>query len=254
MWLVPWAVGAGLDRRVTGGELLILLGALALFLAHAQLVAWWRVRLARTRDGGGRSTPARLALAFAAAGLAVTLPVLDASRLPWLAAIGVGGGVLTAASLRLVTARLDHALPGQTLGALGLPLTAPAAYVAGGGSDARTMLALWLLTATFFVWAVFYVRLKIEARSRRSSVASPSLQARFAAPTLALDVVFALVALLAVNVGDLGLPVLLAFVPAAVQSAVGAARLRRPAVLKRVGILMAVHAALFGVLVIALAR
>jgi hypothetical protein len=253
MWLVPWAVGAGLDRRVTGGELLILLGALAFFLAHAQVVAWWRARVARTRESGG-STPARLALAFAVAGLAVTLPLLDASRRPWLAAIGVGGGVLTVASLRLVTARLDHALPGQTLGALGLPLTAPAAYVAGGGGDARTMLALWLLTATFFVWAVFYVRLKIEARARRSSVASPLLQARFVAPTVALDAVFALVALLAVNVGDLGLPVLLAFVPAAVQSVIGAARLRRPAILKRVGILMAVQAALFGVLVIALAR
>jgi YwiC-like protein len=254
MWLVPWAVGAGFERRVGAGSVLLLIAAFAFFLAHAQLIAWWRVQLSPARDARMGSPAGRVALVLGAVGAVVSTPLLATSSIPWLIGLGVAGAAVTLGSLWLVTVRLDHALAGQVLAAIGLPLIAPAAYVANGGGDAGVIIGLWLLDAAFFLWAVFYVRLKIQARSRRAVGASVAGRTAFLAPTIALDVALGCLACVAIYSAGMPLRVLWALAPAVVQAAAGALRIERPAALKRVGIIMAVHATLFGALVIALAR
>lgn len=246
MLLVPWAAGAGVAGRLTWTAGAVLLGALALFLAHGQLMIWYRRRSATAAEAR------RWLLLLGGAGILALLPVLPVLPVPALAVLAAASAALTVATLVLVARRLDHALPGQVLAALGLPLTAPAAYYAAGGASGRTAGALWLLNAAFFLWAVFYVRLKIEARARRAPLGPVRARLSFAAGTLAVDAGLAVLAVAALALGEFSTRGLVAFLPAAVQAVAGVWRLDRPAVLKRVGLLLLAHSIVFGLLLIAL--
>lgn len=247
MLLVPWAVGCGIAGRLTWAAVAVLLGALALFLAQGQLMIWYR-----RRSPSATAEAGRWLLLLGGAGILALLPVLPA--LPWraLAALALAAIALTVATLVLVARRLDHALPGQVLAALGLPLAAPAAYYSAGGASGRTAIGLWLVTTAFFLWAVFYVRLKIEARARRAPLGRVGARLGFAAETLVVNAGLAVLAVAALAAGGFPARGLLAFVPAAVQAAAGVWRLDRPAVLKRVGFLLLAHSIAFGILLLAL--
>jgi hypothetical protein len=114
----------------------------------------------------------------------------------------------------------------------------------------RIALAVWLLNAAFFLGAVFYVRLKIDARARRAPLGSPVAKLAFAAPSVAVNVAVLAVGVLALRLGGLSLLAMLGFIPVAIQALAGILRLDRPAVLKRVGILSTIHSVLFAVLVV----
>src|SRR3989338_5184304 len=175
MLLVPWAVGWGVGGSATLRQILLLVAAVSLFLAHAQLLAWYRRRAAARPDLWAAAAARRLLLILTALGLAAAVPLMVAmplARLMPLVGIGALAAALTGASLGLVTRRLDHALPGQMLAAVGLGAFSPLA--------------------------------------------------------------------------------LAAFIPAALQTTAGIARLDRPASLKRVGILLTAHSIVFGLAVICL--
>jgi hypothetical protein len=70
---------------------------------------------------------------------------------------------------------------------------------------------------------------------------------------LVIDAAILLAALAAVRLGPFSPLALAAFIPAALQTTAGIARLDRRASLKRVGILLTVHSILFGLAVICLA-
>ncbi len=256
MLLVPWAVGWGVGGSATLRQILLLVAAVSLFLAHAQLLAWYRLRAAARPDLWAAAAARRLLLILTALGLAAAVPLMVAmplARLMPLVGIGALAAALTGASLGLVTRRLDHALPGQMLAAVGLPLSAPAAYYVAGGTRERVAAALWLLCGTFFLWAVFYVRLKIEARARRAPRGTVRARLSFAGGMLVIDAAILLAALAAVRLGPFSPLALAAFIPAALQTTAGIARLDRPASLKRVGILLTAHSIVFGLAVICLA-
>jgi hypothetical protein len=248
MLAVPWLVGCGIAGAVTPRAALVLLGALALFLAQHRLTDWYR---GRRRAAAGTAVPSLVFLTIV--GIGALAPALLAMPAVVVAVMAVAGAAATGLSLVLVDARVDHALPGQVLAAASLALTAPAAYLASGGASVTTALALWVINAAFFLWAVFYVNLQIEARSRRASVARAGERVRFAALTIAVDVVLAAVAVVAFPFAGLSPRGLVAFVPAAMQSIAGIATLHRPAPLKRVGIAMLVHALAYAALLVVLA-
>lgn len=248
MLVVPWAVGCGIGGRLTIRGSLLLVGGLALFLAQHRLAAWYRHRHRSMERRERRDTLAALAVLTAIGLGAMAAALIDLPPATLTVLVGAGG-LSTAASLLLVDARLDHALPGQMLAAIGLGVMAPGAYFATGGTRAREALALWVLDGAFFLWAVFYVRLKIEARARRLRTAPGERLALVATP-IGVDVVLAVVAVVGLRLGDLSPLGIIAFVPAAVQSITGTARLDRVASLKRVGILMLAHSVAFGVLLI----
>jgi YwiC-like protein len=252
MLLVPWAVGCGVAGRVEARQLLLLASAVSLFLAHTHFMRWVRLYVGARSDPSAVAAARRLFQVFAAVGAALSVPLLT-RRLAGLVLFGAVAGVLVAVSSWLVAKRLDHALPGQTLAAVGLSLASPAAdYVARGVLGPRA-LALWLLNAAFFLWAVLYVRLKIEARARRVPLTSAAERFAFARGMLAMDAVLLLGALLALLLGSFSTLALWAFLPAVAQAVVGIVRLDRPAPLKRVGILVTAHSILWAILVIWLA-
>jgi len=256
MLLVPWAIGWGVGGPATPRQIPLLVAAVSLFLAHAQLLAWYRLRAAARPDLWAAAAARRLLLILTALGLAAAVPLMVAmplARLMPLVGIGALAAALTGASLGLVTRRLDHALAGQMLAAAGLPLSAPAAYYVAGGTRERVAAALWLLCGAFFLWAVFYVRLKIEARARRAPRGTVRARLSFAGGMLVIDAAILLAALAAVRLGPFSPLALAAFIPAALQTTAGIARLDRPASLKRVGILLTAHSIVFGLAVICLA-
>jgi hypothetical protein len=253
MLLVPWAVGCGVARRLDDEALLLLVAMLLLFLAHHQLLSWLRLRLVAAPDPAALRRARGLVLALAGAGGVALVPLLLLHRRTALLALGGVAGVLAAASAALVSRRLDHGLAGQVLAPVALALSAPAAYYVARGALDRVAWALWAIDVLFFLGAVFYVRLKIDARKRAAALAAPAARLRFAAPTLAADLAILAAVAATARLGTLSPWVLLAFAPTAVQAVVGALRLDRPARLKRVGILAVGHAVLFALLVIGLA-
>jgi YwiC-like protein len=252
MLLVPWAVGCGVARTLDGKAILLLLAAVSLFLAHSQLMTWRRLTLLPRSDPGQTAAAVRVTIVLGAIGLAAAAPLI-AWPLGFLLLAAVAG-VLIATSFVLIGRRADRTLPAQVLAAMGLPITAPAAYAIAAGVVNRTAFGLWLLDVTFFLWAVFYVRLKIEGRARRAVFPSLASKIAFASDTLGI-VGAILIGLggLSIALGSFSALALLALVAPAVQTVIGVVRLDRPARLKPVGFLMAAHATLFGLLAIVLA-
>lgn len=249
MLLAPWIVGVGVTGGLRANHVLLLVAALAFFLAQHHLTAWWRAVTGARADPVAAAVAGRLVLLSGGAGLLATLPLAIRIGVAPLLPYALAAVVLTGATLWLVARRLDHLLPGQLLAAVGLPLTAPAAWTVTHGRVDRVALALWLLDAAFFVGAVLYVRLKIEARTRRGRLGTLRARLAFAGGTLGADLLVLAVAALAVRVGGFSPLALLGFASVAVQAVVGVVRLDRPAVLKRVGLLATFHAVLFAVLV-----
>jgi hypothetical protein len=253
MLLVPWLVGCGVAGRVTGEAVLLLAALIGWFLAQSQLMTWWRLRRMPRPERSALRRSAGIAIALGAAALAASAPLLLGARASGLALLATGGIALSACALLLVDRRAERGLPGQILAALGLTLAAPAAwYVATGRLD-RVAAALWLLNAAYFVGAVWYVRMLIAARARRTGLGSLSARAAFAAPTLAVEMVLLLVAAAALMLGRRSSAALWGFAPLMIQVAVDTAQLDRHPPLKRVGLLTAVSSVLFALLVVALA-
>ena len=254
MLLAPWAIACGVADRLSWEEVLFLGAALAAFLAYAQVMQHARLGLPGRPDPAMRArTRVRAALLVALAAGA-TLPLVALRGRTALVVFAVLGGVPVAAGLRLVHARRERALAGQVLAAVGLPLTAPATYYVARGMVDGTAVALWGLCVLFFLGAVLYVRLKIQARARRAALASPVERLRLAGTTVAVDAAIALGVLGLLRLGGLSPLAGLAFVPVAVQTVAGVARLDRPVSLKRLGIVATAHTVVFSVLLIGLAR
>jgi YwiC-like protein len=251
MLLVPWAVGCGVARALPASELLLLIAAVSFFLAHTHLMTWRRLSIIGRSGTAQAPAERRLVIVFGVIGVAAALPLV-----PDLAGLGLLvllGAALIAASLALVSQRADRALPGQILAATGLSLTAPAAYWVARGELNRAAVALWLLNVAFFLWAVFYVKLKIDARARRAPF--PSARAKLACGGDAIGTTLGSVALafVAVVLASRSPLALAAFVAPVAQTVVGIARIDRPARLKPLGFLLLGHAILFGLLTIVLA-
>jgi hypothetical protein len=253
MLLVPWAVGCGVARRFGLNEALLLAAMIAFFLAQSQLMAWRRLRRPADHAAQAVRRAVWLTIVLGLTGLIAGVPLLLGPRRPGLLWLATAGIALAFAALALVRRRRERALPGQLLAALGLTLSAPAAwYVATGGLD-RVAIALWGLAAAYFVGAVCHVRLLIEARAKKKMLAAERGRLAFSAATLGTELGLVVLAAGALRLGGLSLAALAGFVPLLIQLAVDVARLHEPAPLKRVGLLAAASSVLFALLVIRLA-
>jgi hypothetical protein len=252
MLLMPWVIGAGIAGRVGAGGLSVLLAALALFVANHHAVEWSRPRLLGRREPGTAGSGRRM-LGMGALGLVLAVPAMVAlgpGRLVALALIATAAG---AGTFALIATRKDHALAGQVLAAVALPLAAPAAYLAAGGTSDRAAIGAWLVAIAHTLWAVFYVRLKIRARMQRAPLDALRARLALAAGPVALQAACLLLLPLGIAAGALGWLALLAVVMPVTQTVIGAVWLHRPVVLKRVGLLLVGHAAAYGLLVAFLA-
>jgi hypothetical protein len=253
MLLVPWAVGCGVAGRLGLNEALLLAAMIAFFLSQSQLMAWWRLRRPADHAAPAVRRTGGLTIVLGLIGLTASAPLLLGPRRPGLLWLGAAGTILALAALSLVDRRRERALPGQLLAALGLTLSAPAAWYVTTGALDRVAVALWGLAAAYFVGAVCHVRLLIEARAKKKVLAAGRGRLAFSAATLGTELGLVGLAAGSLRLGGLSLAALAGFVPLLLQLAVDVTRLHEPAPLKRVGLLAAGCSILFALLVIRLA-
>lgn len=165
--LVPFGVGTAVSQTVNLPIVLTLLAALALFLLRQPTTVWLRAR-----RGKARRADAPLALIWMAV-LGTTAVACALVLLSWgyLFLLWLGLPLLLIFALYLAAARYGRAslrsLGMEVSGAAALALTAPAAYLAGGGALWQTAVGLWLLLAAQNVLGALYVRVRIADTHQR---------------------------------------------------------------------------------------
>lgn len=166
--LVPWLVGAvvGLATPLSAplpilALLLTLVGGLSAYMRRQPATAWVRIR-----RGRGRKADQPLALGWMLGfGLVALLCLLGLLLLGRSALLGLALPFAVILPAYLVAARRGRAamrsLWMELAGAVGLALTAAAAYIAVTGQLTTTALALWALLALQNATGVFYVRQRL---------------------------------------------------------------------------------------------
>ncbi len=191
--LVPWLVGAVVGLAAPAGAplaglalLLTLIGGLSATMIRQPATAWLRIR-----QGRGRQADRSLALGWAAGfGLISLLCLLGLFLLGRTALLGLAvpfGAILLAYLLAARSGRAAmRSLAMELAGAVGLALTAPAAYIAASGQLTPAALALWALLALQNAMGVLYVRLRLADSKQRAGDRSLTLWGHVAAFTAVL--------------------------------------------------------------------
>ena len=235
--LLPLVTGGAAAGSVSAPLVLLAAGSLAAFCVRAPL------ELARRRPARRRASLVWASL-YAVAALLTLVPLLAYYQRWALLPLGAVGVAVALPVLAFRDLRYRWRAQGELLVVAGLALLAPAAYHAATGDFDERAAAAWLPAALYGAGSVFYVRMLLE--QRRVAASARGLGERRGA-----------VGYLAVLWGVTGAAALLGTLPALVMVAflpltlkVALAVVRRTAVddVRRTGIVEALHAALFAVL------
>lgn len=188
-WLLtPWLVGAVVGLAAPAGAplpglalLLTLIGGLCAYMIRQPATAWLRIR-----QGRGRQADRSLALSWAAGfSLASLASLLGLFLLGRTALLGLAVPFAAILLAYLLAARSGRAamrsLSMELAGAVGLALTAPAAYIAATGELTPVAAALWALMALQNAMGVLYVRLRLADSKQRAANRSLTLWGHVAA-------------------------------------------------------------------------
>lgn len=168
-WLLtPWLVGAvvGLAAptraELSGVALLLtLVGGLSAYLIRQPATAYLRIRQGRGRQAD-RDLALRWMVGFSLTALVCLIGLLWLGRT---ALVGLAGPFAAILLAYLLAARAGRAalrsLAMELTGAMGLALSAPAAYVAASDQLGPTALALWAVLALQNATGVLYVRQRL---------------------------------------------------------------------------------------------
>jgi hypothetical protein len=211
--LVPFATAIGVAGRWNWPVTLLLVSVLAFYVARTS----WLKRQWRWVAG-------LLTLSVAAA-----LPLVVAWKMWWLPVFAV-------VALPVAVRPTGRSTGGQLAGAVGLTLTAPAAwYVATGRLDGMAA-GLWGANAAYFAGGVLYVRMHLEAARRLPGARTVNVayHAVLTGFVLALGIA-----------GVISWGVAAAFAPAVVRALIGSWRLGPELRLKRLGWTEVAHSVVF---------
>lgn len=188
-WLLaPWLVGAVVGLAAPAGAplpglalLLTLIGGLCAYMIRQPATATLRIR-----QGRGRQSDRSLALGWAAgfslASLACLLGLFLLGRTALLGLAVPFAAVLLAYLLAARSGRAAmRSLSMELAGAVGLALTAPAAYIAATGELTPVAAALWALMALQNAMGVLYVRQRLADSKQRPANRSLTLWGHVAA-------------------------------------------------------------------------
>lgn len=238
--LLPLVAGGAAAGSVNATLLLLAVGALAAFVVRAPL------ELAGRRPADRRAYLVWAGL-YAVVALLALAPLLVYYHRWALLPLGAVGAAVTLPVLVFRDLRYRWRAQGELLVVAGLAVLAPAAYHAATGDFDRQAAAAWLPPALYGAGSVFYVRMLFEQRRTAALASGGPLRGGVAGYVAVLWAVLAASALL----GVLPALVLVAFLP--LTAKVTLALVRRTAVedVQRTGIVEAVHAVLFAVLLTA---
>lgn len=226
--LIPFLTAVVVAGKFSPAVLLALAAVLAAFLARYPLeLLLLPARAPSTPPARAQLRP--WAWAYTSVAAALGLLLVAGWRLYLLLPLGALALAFFALHLWAGRKRRAHAAPAELLGALGLTLSAPVAWVAATGGLDATGALVWLLNAVFFCSGVLYVR----ARIRRRQLQRRPEAAAFGRLTLGFHggVVFFVLAL--VYWREASLLVAVPFLVAAARAAWGAHR--PPFNLRRLG-------------------
>ena len=174
-WLIiPFLVGAVVagksgpfDQNAALSLLLTFVSGLSAFLLRQPASVWLRAR-----QGKGRRADERLAagwsLALAALAGLCLLGLLALARIVLLWLLAPFTALLGLYLVAALKGRAERrALWTELVGAAGLALMAPAAFIAATGRLDRVSWALWVIMGTQNILSVFYVRLRLADTHQR---------------------------------------------------------------------------------------
>jgi hypothetical protein len=139
-------------------------------------------------------------------------------------------------------------IAGDLVAVVGMTLGAPAGYYLSTSSLDLDALSLWLLNILFFGSTVVYVHMKIRARSTSRSELSWAEKFSLGKLNLAYHVVVVAAVLLLVLMYFTPELALIAFVPMIVHALIGTMKLSGNTSFRRLGFILLVHSAIFGIL------
>lgn len=250
MLLVPLVTGMGAAGALSTRGAVLALTCLCFFLFRQPLTL--AVKSVTGKRGWAGVTPQirSWAAIYGFGTIAGGLCLIAMGAGIWLVFLALTGAILLVLYLFQVGQRAEMSATGEMLGVLGLALGAPAAYYATTGRVDATAAFLWVLTGVYFGATIFYIKLKVREQPRL--VAPPSWVDRLYAGrvTIAYHVVMVLTVLLFAVTGSVPLLLSLAFVPAMVKAVNGTMQWTRRPNLKHLGMVEAIHAAVFAIVLI----
>ena len=252
--LVPYLVGAWVGSAAVDGSfarsMTALPAVLLLFISRPALMTLIK---RRHIDGSFGEDAAALALGSAlAAGTALVffaaLFIMGGFR--GLLPLGLLGGLLFGLHLWRILARRERSFSGEIAGILMLTLTAPLACYLASASFDRECLLLWLLCALYFGSSVFYVKMKLKAAARKA--ASFTMAEKLSAGRHTLVYLSFMLIVLAAAAAASAIPPesLLAFAPITIYMPLSVLTLNSSANIRSEGVLQAILAVVFGLLLV----
>jgi hypothetical protein len=245
--LVPLATAAGISGVFDLKVALLLVSVLCFFVARGSFlravaagVSLRRLGMPSDAPVKGAATSLKWTLLLLAGSAAGAAPLVLVWHRWWLVAFG-------AAAAPLAFRKTGLHLAAQLAAMTGLTLTAPVTwYVATGNLDPWAW-KLWLLNSLYFAGGFFFVKMHLAAAMQRST-------AGVARGTIVYHAALAAGLVALVLAGQISWAVALAFVPAVVRAAVGAARLTPKLRIKRLAWTEVALSVVFGLSLIAAAR
>lgn len=242
MFAAPFVVAGGVVGRFDLPAGLLLVAALALFLADAPLMALVR--------GRQRARAVRYAAAYGAVGGAAALVLLAHYRLLILIPFGLFAGGVMGVRLSQASVRADRSAGAELLSLAGFGASAPATYAALTGSLDVTALTLWALHALFFGSSVFYVKMRVQTVAHRRRPGTQEDESDFGRATVCYHATLASLVSILAAAGHLPALAALAFAPVVLRALWAVAR--RPGVCRlwRIGAAETGYAVTFVALVV----
>jgi len=249
MLLVPLATGAAVGL-LTGGRFvylpLLIIATVVIFWLRTPVESWLGTSPLRAQSAEERNAVAKVIFFLTTVAAMALAGLFWAGQNTQLLALGIIAGMAFAAQAALKKSRQTRSLA-QLIGALGLTVTAPAAYCVSVGHLSRLALLLWLGTWLFAVNQIQFVQLRIHSAHIEDAAQKLARSRGFLITQSAV-----VVTLLAVwRTGMLPGLVLLAFVPALVRAVAWFFAPPGPLVVRRLGWTELAHNLAFGIILVA---
>jgi len=249
MLLVPLATGASVGL-LAGGRILPLLwligAAIAVFWMRTPVESWLGTSPLRAQPDEERSAVVRVILALALVAAVALAGLCWGGQNIHLLPMGAASALAFVVQAGLKKLGRRTRMPAQIVGAMGLTLTAPAAYSVVTGQVDRTALLLWLTNWLFAVNQIHFVQLCIHA----ARVTGPVQKLTRGHAFLFGQAGVILVLLATWRTGGLPGLVLVAFVPAFLRGIAWFLKQPGPLVVRRLGWTELAHGVAFGILLI----
>jgi len=243
--LVPMAIAAAMEERISPSFIVLVLASLAVFLAYLPVQLMLRTAARASTDEKIRTARSWAIVYLLSASLFGGILLLQGFWL--LAPISILGAALFVLNFFL-TRDNPKSVASDLSAVIGLTLTGPAASYVLTGSITGEVLSVWVLTMLFFGSSVFYVHMKIRASGLKKETIAWS--DRFSVGQLNLiyhAVTLGIVFILMVNRATPSLA-FVAFVPIVVHAVIGTIRLSSRVRFNRVGFFLLEHSVVFVVL------